>query len=152
MGKAKAVIYDLQGTLIDVSFIRERFLGGEKKDFAGFHQATGNCPPNWTVLKNCHRDMREGRIILPLTGMNEAFRPVAQDWLDTHMVRSPGLWMRPDGDFRKDFIVKGEHLKELREIYDVVHAYDDNPQMIEFWRDQGISYTEVPGWQEFVSG
>jgi hypothetical protein len=56
--------------------------------------------------------------------------------------------MRGRWDERVDKEVKSDILDELLETYDIIHAYDDNPSIIELWAERGIPYTVVPGWGE----
>jgi hypothetical protein len=55
--------------------------------------------------------------------------------------------MRRDGDFRPDGVVKLEILDMIKEDgYNVIHAWDDNPAVIEVWQSQGIPVTVVEGY------
>lgn len=57
-----------------------------------------------------------------------------------------GPFHRQDGDKRSDRVVKLEILRYLRQHYDIRGAIDDNPQVIELWRSQGVPVEVVPGW------
>lgn len=56
--------------------------------------------------------------------------------------------MRPDNDFRKDYVIKKEILARLRHRYDIVQAWDDNPAILKLWGDEGIPTIVVPGWDD----
>ena len=47
--------------------------------------------------------------------------------------------MRPEGDRRKDFVVKEELFWDnIGEKYDVVGVFDDRPQVLRMWRELEI--------------
>jgi hypothetical protein len=56
--------------------------------------------------------------------------------------------MRSDGDYRPDYIVKKEIVDRLLIRYDIVKAYDDNPNVVKLWSEYGIPCIVVPGWIE----
>ena len=53
---------------------------------------------------------------------------------------------RASYDNRPDYEVKRDILRELRESYEIIHAWDDNPSVIKLWQEEGIPVTIVPGW------
>lgn len=142
----EAVIFDMQGTLCDVSSIRHLVEQG-KPDFDAFHAATGECPPFQWVVDEARKAHRAQKVVIVMTGMNEKFRDSVNAWLNCHEVPRNMLMMRPDRDFRKDFVVKLEMLEKVRRRgFDVTHAWDDNPQIVDLWKRENIPVTVVPGW------
>jgi hypothetical protein len=54
------------------------------------------------------------------------------------------LYMRPEGDMRKDAIVKLEIFdNEIRDNYDVQFALDDRNQVVEAYRSIGLTVLQV---------
>lgn len=142
----EAVIFDMQGTLCDVSSIRHLVENG-KPDFDAFHVATGACPPIQWVVEDARQAQAANKIVIVMTGMNEKFRDLVVAWLTRHEVPFNLLMMRPNRDFRKDFVVKAERLHEARlRGFVVTHAWDDNPQIVDLWKRENIPVTVVPGW------
>jgi hypothetical protein len=140
------VVFDAQGTLIDVSSARH-LVECEKPDFDAFHLATADCPPHQWVVDETHKQHADGKVVGVFTGMNEKFRPHLVTWLRRHDVPFDLLLMRPNRDFRKDFIVKTEMLRDVRlRGFVVTHAWDDNPQILDMWEHEKVPYTVVPGW------
>lgn len=86
--------------------------------------------------------------VLFVSGRTEAGREATQQWIyerTSHTIdgRSGLLLMRKDGDFRPDVVIKREIYDEhIRDVYDVVLALDDKPEMIELWRS-----LDIPAWQ-----
>ena len=54
------------------------------------------------------------------------------------------LYMRADGDYRPDSLVKQELLDKIKkEGYNPTVAFDDRPRVIEMWRKNGIFVFDV---------
>lgn len=70
-------------------------------------------------------------------------------WIDEHLhVWGYELHMRPEGDFRKDNIVKRELFeKHIRGTYNVLGVFDDRDQVVRMWREElGLTcYQVAPG-------
>lgn len=49
------------------------------------------------------------------------------------------LFMRPQGDMRKDYIIKEEIFnREIKDKYDIIAVFDDRPQVLALWRNLGL--------------
>ena len=143
--KPRVAIFDMDGTLTDVSSIRH-YVEGEHKDFDSFHKASLWCPPNEWVLK-LHNQLHAPTIIV--TGRDEKYREVTRDWLIKHRVKYSTLHMRPWGDPRKDYEVKREILvQKILPYYEPIFAVDDNPNVLALWREFDIPTVTVPGWED----
>ena len=79
------------------------------------------------------------------TGRNEMYRLPTEMWLKKHKLDFHAeLDMRPDGDFRKDNIVKLEMFdKHIRGKYYVDLVLDDRNQVVEMWRNIGLTCFQV---------
>lgn len=148
--KPKARILDVDGTLCDVSTVRHHVLKvKDEKDFDAFHAASEFCPPNQQALDYAIETVELGMVPVVVTARMEKWKDVTTRWLDKHMpVAYDGPFHRRDGDRRSDRVVKLEILRYLRTQYDIRGAIDDNPQVIELWKSQGIPVEIVPGWLE----
>ena len=52
--------------------------------------------------------------------------------------------MRPEGDTRKDAILKREiYEREIRNRYNVAYVLDDRDQTVRVWRDLGLTCLQV---------
>ena len=150
----RAVIFDMDGTLCDVTTIRHHVVLGHPdnpgyRDYERFHKASSWCPPIADVATEAQYRWLMGDEILIVTARKERWRALTKAWLDQHKIRYEKLYMRGDDDNRPDAAVKADILQKIRsEGYDVKHAYDDNPSIVKLWRMEGILTTEVPGWME----
>lgn len=156
-GKRLAIIVDMDGTLVDVSSIRHYVRGvaeeeGEVrkrlKDFDAFHRESVNCPAIWKTVDQVQDFWEREYDILIVTARSQKYYNQTAWWLAEHAIPHTDLFMRPNGDFRKDYLVKKDILDRIRRRWHVVHAIDDNPNVIRLWEEEGISVTHVPGWEE----
>ena len=142
-----AIIFDMDGTLADVSSIRH-FVRGKFRNFDAFHRSSLWVPPHDSVLEMAFDTHKAGMKIVIVTARSGLYREVTQAWLDKYNVPYDNIYMRPEGDSRKDSIVKAEILKSILEDYDIVHCVDDNPNVAQVWKDAGIITTVVPGFDD----
>jgi phosphoglycolate phosphatase-like HAD superfamily hydrolase len=140
----EAVIFDMDGTLADVSGIRHLLNGPGR--FDAFHRASIDCPPHQWVVDAANAEHAAGRAVLVVTARSARYRHVTAMWLAIHAVPSASMFMRADKDNRPDFEVKAEILAKIRQRYTPVAAWDDNPNVIRLWEQEGIPVTVVPGW------
>lgn len=146
MSRRKASLYDVDGTLCDVSGIRHLLNGPGR--FHAFHLASVDCPPHQWVVQDARRDHADGLAVLIVTAREARplFRHVTAWWLALNAVPSEAMWMRARYDQRPDAVVKAEILARILASYDVVRAHEDQPGIAAVWESAGIPVTLVPGW------
>jgi phosphoglycolate phosphatase-like HAD superfamily hydrolase len=147
----EAVVFDCDGTLVNVSSIRHLVAGGPengyRKDFDAFHREAVNCPPHPWVVQAARAEHAAGRAVLIVTGRSAQYRNSTAFWLAVHGVPSDAMWMRAVGDYRPDYVVKAEILAKIRRSWHVVRAYDDNPNVLRLWAQEKIATVVIPGWE-----
>ena len=150
--KRPAVIFDMDGTLADVSSIRHhlKFYDNSKrriiKFFNKFHEESVNVPPHDHVVNAAQIAHMMGNAVLVVTARKHMWRNHTAWWLAMHNVPSDMLMMRGDEDNRPDYEVKKDMLRTIEQAYEVIHAWDDNPSIIKLWTEEGIPTTIVDGW------
>ncbi len=143
------IIFDIDGTLADVSHRRHHISGG-KKDWGKFFDEMVNDPPLRDVcllaeLLGDHPLVNQGAIKLFLfSGRPETHRKETETWLLQHarsyFQKAEALLMRGEGDYRADTIVKKEMLDGIRgQGYDVRFVVDDRPSVVQMWKDEGLT-------------
>lgn len=67
------------------------------------------------------------------------------DWLNGNHIPYSGLYMRPEGDNRKDSIIKRELFeKHIAGKYNVLFVLDDRNQVVDMWRNElGLKCLQV---------
>lgn len=89
---------------------------------------------------------RLGLGIVLLSGRDAVCRPETVAWLRRMAIDYDELLMRPEGDFRRDSIVKLEMFQALAARWSVIGALDDRNQVVEMWRSIGLPCCQVaPG-------
>ena len=150
MTKPTAVIFDVDGTILDVTSALH-FLypdEGGVKDYDSYHKATIDCPAQENVLAAIQQAHADGHAAVMLTSRAERFRADTMAALDRHGVTCTVLHMRRNGDPRIDYEMKAEALDGIEAEYAIVGAWDDNPGVVAMMRARGIDVTHVPGWEE----
>lgn len=142
-----ATIFDMDGTLADVSAIRH-LVKGPRRDFHAFHTQSVDSPPNPDVVNMAHAAKEKGHAVVVVTARSEQYRPHTSMWLAMHGVPSDALYMRDSGDTRPDYEAKADILQDVRRRFNPVHAVDDNPNVIRLWKENNIGTTVVPGWED----
>lgn len=135
--KPKAVICDLDGTLVDISSIRH-LVERQKPDFDAFHRLSVDCPPRGEVLA-CLEDYRSrGLVALIVSARSEKFMKLTNMWLALNEIECAELLLRGLRDSRADILVKTSMYHRLASKYEIVAALDDRSQLIQNWTDLGI--------------
>jgi phosphoglycolate phosphatase-like HAD superfamily hydrolase len=142
-----AVIFDMDGTLCDVTSIRHHVLA-KPKNFDAFHYGSIWCPPIDWVAAEAENCAANGYANIVVTAREQKWGTLTTNWLRHHAIPYDELHMRATGDIRPDTVIKGEILARLQERYEIRHAYDDNPAIIKLWTSHGITTTIVPGWAD----
>lgn len=145
MSKTPAVVFDLDGTLCDVSNIRHLVLN-KRKDFDGFAYMSTFCPPIKWVVDELHNVLAGGGVVIIMSARSDKWAELTLEWLEAHDIPFHEIHMRKEGDLRKDREVKEDILAELEERCEITTAYDDNPAIVEMWEDHNIPCIVVPGW------
>lgn len=148
--KQNAVIFDMDGTLANVSSIRHFVRGNtgfRGKNFDRFHEESVNVPPNQHVVDHAIRAHMLGNAVIIVTARKQKWARHTAMWLAMNGVPSDAMFMRGDKDSRKDFFVKSDILEAIQHSWNVIHAVDDNPAVIALWHERGIPTTIVEGWE-----
>jgi hypothetical protein len=143
--KPTAHIYDVDGTLANVDPYLHH-VRGSNRDYDAFHSASIDALPNMDVLEMLNNSVSDGHSILIVTSRKEKYRGLTSMWLAKNSIRSHGLFMRADDDNRPDYEAKKDILDKISALWDVIHAVDDNPNVIKLWEDHGIATTKIGNW------
>lgn len=145
IGLSEAIVVDLDGTLVDVSDLRD-WVTGKRKDYHQFHTLAEFAPPIPETVKAVQAAWDRGLTVLLVTARQDKYRGGTLRWLNKHNVPFDRLFMRKEKDFRPDYDIKEEILLQDLKDYNIVEAWDDNPHVIKLWDTHGISVHVVPGW------
>jgi hypothetical protein len=80
-----------------------------------------------------------GRKIIVVSGRDGSCRKQTAEWLDLYSLHFDELHMRPEGDYRKDTVIKKEiYTNEIKPRYNVLCVYDDRLQVLDMWNKLGV--------------
>jgi predicted kinase len=105
----------------------------------------GEDAPHRAVIDAVRAMHAAGNAILFCTGRDEHSRAATQAWLDRHVgVPYEELFMRPDGDSRRDAIVKQEIFEaRIKDRWRIVGVFEDRQHVVRMWRSLGLTVFQV---------
>lgn len=98
----------------------------------------------WNVLKkSVNEEGRQTKFFI-VSGRDSICRPKTENWLSNNGIFPDALYMRKQGDNRKDSIVKEEIYNEyIKGRFNVRIIFDDRNQVVEMWRNLGLKVFQV---------
>ena len=134
-----AVIFDIDGTLVDVSSIQHLVSDGIRR-FDDFHRESINCPPYLKVLEIAQELIKEPIRVLAVSGRQEKYRSLTDYWLAMHSLPLHELILRPN-EFQGNRIqFKEEVFSSLSSQYQVLAVFDNDPQLISLWLSKNVPF------------
>ena len=144
MIKKQTIIFDVDGTIADVEH-RRHFVSQKPADWKSFRNSTVFDTPVQWVCDIAKRFIAQGDNVAYFSARNESERSITEkqisEWIgEGHQ----GLFLRPDGDFRRDDEFKSDLADKFEEVggkIDIV--FDDRNQVVEMWRQRGTTVVQV---------
>ena len=150
--KPKAVIFDIDGVLAEKSF---------ERDYREYNKVDLDKPMK-EMFRLLEYFSESSCKILLVTGRKEYCRNITQQWVVKHFNKCASfckidnddfdnrfkMFMRTGdvntGDHRKAHILKKEiYEKYIKQNYDVIMAIDDDTDVCQMWRNEGLLTLEV---------
>ena len=128
-----AYIFDIDGTLAIM------------KDRSPFDWSrVGEDDINKDVARCLAHLQSNGAQIIILSGRDAVCKEETMKWLNKWFVSYDHLWMRAEGDNRKDDIVKKElYENNIAGKFNVYGVFDDRNQVVSLWRSLGLTCFQV---------
>jgi predicted kinase len=131
--KQKALIIDVDGTLAHMS-------GRSPYDWS----RVGEDSVDDTVADVVRLHKAAGYDIIIVSGRDAVCRQITEDWLTSHNIPFDYIYMRAQGDSRKDFIVKREIFDNyIRGHWNIKFVLDDRNSVVKTWREIGLKCFQV---------
>jgi predicted kinase len=129
-----AILVDIDGTVALID-------GRSPYDWS----RVGSDVPNQPVIEAVRAMHAAGNAIVFCSGRDEVCRPETEAWLDLYVgVPYEGLFMRPEGDSRKDAVVKRKFFEtEISNRWRIAGVFDDRRQVVRMWRSLGLTVFQV---------
>jgi hypothetical protein len=155
----KCYIFDVDGTLANIEH-RRHYIEQSPKNWPEFKARCYDDTPithivdlcrilYWHAREEAHAydyDMEYDVVLV--SGRNECQRHLTELWLfEVALLPPMKLYMRADGDYRSDEIIKFELLQQVRaDGYEPIMSFDDRDRVVSMWRNNGIPCAQVaPG-------
>ena len=137
VGSQKAILVDIDGTLAHMK---------DRSPFEWHRVGEDDVDMAVAELVGMYKDA--GYFVIVMSGRDEVCRPETKEWLKKYNIPYDAIFMRPEGDSRKDSTVKAELFEEnVRYFYNIRVVLDDRNQVVDMWReDFGLKVLQVaPG-------
>ena len=140
------VVFDLDGTLCNVDH-RRQFVATKPKNWAAWNAGMKNDSVHEDIA--CLLDVFADKdfVVILCSGRGEESRAVTEQWLADNDLPFRQLYMRSEGDYRKDSVVKVELLQQIRKDWGEPFLwFDDRTQVVDAIRAEGVRVLQVaPG-------
>ena len=136
------VIFDIDGTIADCSH-RLHLITDKPKQWDKFHAECVNDKPIERILEllQAIRDDQDRKIVF-ITTRPYSSEDATRHWIKTHtgLVSSYQIFMRKDGDYRPDDIIKLEILeRENIKPEEVLFIVEDRKRVVDAYRKAGYT-------------
>jgi phosphoglycolate phosphatase-like HAD superfamily hydrolase len=140
------IIFDVDGTLMNIEH-RRHHVENKPKNWKKFRDETVNDTPHHDVCDMAKMLKDAGNRIIISSGRNDGDKAITVKQLHEVGIRFDAIYMRKEGDNRRDDIVKSEMLDQmLKDGYNPTVAFDDRDQVVRMWRERGLRCFQVaPG-------
>lgn len=144
-------IFDLDGTLADISHRRNILNDDDPSKWRRFYAACHLDKPNEKVLQTLFALSWSGADIWFFSGRSDEVRDKTEAWLAEHtpfmswQVSGPMLRMRPEGDYTADDDLKRQWYNEMLidDRQRLVAVFDDRDRVVKMWRSLGVTCFQV---------
>lgn len=144
----KAVIFDIDGTLADLSH-RLHHIKRQPIDWDSFFAECVNDTPIQPIHDLAHLVVAQDYKLILVSCRSDKVRQETETWLATHGVPYQELHMRKEGDYRQDTIVKSELLDAILAAgNEIAFVVDDRPSVVAMWRSRGLTCLQCRDWEE----
>lgn len=138
----KAIILDIDGTLSDNRW-RLKLLKSKKitqDEYIDLSVRDKKIRKSWDIIFSCMEELydRDIRIIvLTERPYSDYYRSKA--WLEFFDLYPTRIVMKPEGSKQCELSLKIEQLKLIEEEFDIVGVFEDNEEILEYCKDNGIA-------------
>ena len=129
-------IFDLDGTLSDHEH-RVGLVRHYPPDFDAYNALCEGDPVIEEIAAVARAMHVSGHDVEIWTGRSAAVRAETERWLLAHSIFYDRLLMRPEGDYRPAWELKGEWLADADPRPTLV--FDDDVYMVDWWREMGLA-------------
>jgi len=137
-----AIIFDIDGTLLDNSH-RLHHIKEKPKDWLTYVAELDNDTPIPETVELLELLMEQGYAIILSTGRKESEREGTEAVFERYGIEFDELYMRPNGDNRRDDILKQENLDKIKLVYKPIMVFEDRTRCSEMYRNNGLKCYQI---------
>ena len=144
--QAKVVIFDLDGTLALIDKRRDLATTSGRLNWDVFFDPSNIKldVPNKPIIKIAQLFAEDGFLIVIFSGRSIKTEHTTRSWLTRNRVPFHKLVMRDDKrHFMPDNELKKQFLDEHVNVEDVFLVVDDRQQVVDMWREEGLTCLQV---------
>lgn len=132
------ILCDIDGTLANCDH-RRHWVKSKPRNWPAFEAQMCNDTLIEPVAITIKALFAASHNILLCSARGEQSRVITEQWLSKHDIPYSSLYMRKEGDYRDDQIVKTELLAQIRsDGWNPIFVFDDRPKVIDAWRAAGL--------------
>lgn len=141
MTKKNCIIFDLDGTICDVSH-RRQYVATKPRNWDAWNAGLTNDTPHRAV-ELVYKSLHASRGIIDtdmffVSGRSDDYRDQTEQWLKDNGFKWDHLYMRKYKDHRDDSVVKGEIADEIEKTHNILFVFDDRQRVVNMWVNRGI--------------
>ena len=138
------ILCDIDGTVADLEH-RRHWLKSKPKNWKAFYADVSKDAPIESTIFVIRELAKTNRIIF-CTGRSSEHKTKTVQWLEkyVHLKQDLLLYMRQEGDYRDDSIIKLELLDQIRrDGFDPKFVFEDRKRVKRMWVENGIFVFDV---------
>lgn len=135
------IVFGIDGTL-SIPEHRLKYIQRPSKDWNSFYEHVGDDLLNVPIARICFMLQKHNEVIF-VTGRPEWCRDETIDWLNHYSLidHNSRLYMRKEGDYRPDYVVKPELISHF--LGKIEAVFENRQEMVDKWRELGITCLQV---------
>ena len=146
--KDLAILVDIDGTISDPSHRLHLVRETDKKDWDKFFELDKFDKPIKEPIdflnKVLNEHMLQDIFVFVVTARPKRTRLSTKKWLEDHGIFADSIYMRDDNDYRIDYLVKEDMLKQIKMIeITPILALEDRPAIVDLYRRNGIETIQI---------
>lgn len=136
--RQKCIIFDLDGTICDVSH-RRQYVATKPRNWDAWNKGLVNDKPHQAVkfVYQVLRNQYDADLII-VSGRSDDYKEQTIKWLTDNEIFYDEIYMRKYKDHRDDSVVKGEIADEIQKTHDIICVFDDRKRVVDMWIERGI--------------
>lgn len=134
-----SIVFDLDGTICNVEH-RRQYVASKPRNWDAWNRAMIYDIPNSPVkfVYNSIKIAHPTVDFFIVSGRSDDYKDQTIEWLNKYNFSYDRLFMRKQGDYRDDVIVKSEIADEIEKTHNILFVFDDRPRVVKFWQKRDI--------------